>query len=135
MGRPYSRLFLHRIIISHNTPQSKHFLQRHIDIKDGILLHSLASTVASFNVAVFSGPFDSVSVRLYNQPAPTEGAEPYYRGVLDCFRKTFQREGARGFYKGFWSIWLRNCPHVVATFIIWEQLLALEAKYLLTKKQ
>ena len=98
-------------------------------------LHVAASMMASFNVALFASPVDSVSVRLYNQPAPTEGVKPFYTGVFDCFRKTFQREGARGFYKGFWSIWLRNCPHVVATFIIWEQLLALEAKYLLTKKQ
>ena len=93
-------------------------------------LHVVASMMASFNVAVFASPVDSVSVRLYNQPAPTEGVQPYYKGVFDCFRKTFQREGVSGLYKGFWSMWQRNGIHAVCTFLLWEQLLALEAKYL-----
>ena len=88
-------------------------------------------------------PFDTVSVRLYNQPAAAEGAAAYYTGFFDCIRKTYASEGVLGFYKGyvktgaqqsassrlgrFFPVWLRIAPHTVITFIVWEKLLAWEA--------
>lgn len=33
-------------------------------------------------------------------PVPAAGIEPMYRGTYDCAKKTVQREGFRGLYKG-----------------------------------
>lgn len=33
-------------------------------------------------------------------PKPAHSEPPIYTGTFDCAKKTFTREGARGFYKG-----------------------------------
>lgn len=33
-------------------------------------------------------------------PVPTGGESPLYKGTYDCAKKTVQREGFRGLYKG-----------------------------------
>ncbi|KAJ5248642.1 hypothetical protein N7468_000093 [Penicillium chermesinum] len=42
-------------------------------------------------------PFDTVKVRLQSQP---EHLPLRYTGPLDCFRQSFQADGARGLYRG-----------------------------------
>lgn len=39
-------------------------------------------------------------VRLQTMPLPAPGTAPLYTGTYDCARKTVQREGFRGLYKG-----------------------------------
>lgn len=43
---------------------------------------------------------DTVKVRLQTMPLPKPGETPLYSGTFDCFRKTIQKEGFRGLYKG-----------------------------------
>uniref|UniRef100_A0A336M9T3 CSON007573 protein n=1 Tax=Culicoides sonorensis TaxID=179676 RepID=A0A336M9T3_CULSO len=45
-------------------------------------------------------PLDTIKVRLQTMPIPEKGMEPLYRGTFDCAKKTVQREGFRGLYKG-----------------------------------
>lgn len=45
-------------------------------------------------------PMDTVKVRLQTMAVPKPGESPLYTGTWDCFRKTVQREGFRGLYKG-----------------------------------
>ncbi|KAG4073163.1 hypothetical protein HA402_002552 [Bradysia odoriphaga] len=45
-------------------------------------------------------PLDTIKVRLQTMPLPAPGAAPMYTGTYDCARKTVQREGFRGLYKG-----------------------------------
>lgn len=45
-------------------------------------------------------PLDTIKVRLQTMPLPAAGEQPLYKGTLDCARKTVQREGFRGLYKG-----------------------------------
>lgn len=41
-----------------------------------------------------------IKVRLQTMPVPTAGESPRYAGTYDCAKKTIQREGFRGLYKG-----------------------------------
>lgn len=41
-----------------------------------------------------------IQVRLQTMPVPAAGIAPLYRGTYDCAKKTVQREGFRGLYKG-----------------------------------
>lgn len=45
-------------------------------------------------------PLDTIKVRLQTMPLPAAGQKPQYAGTYDCARKTVQREGFRGLYKG-----------------------------------
>ncbi|KAJ0174477.1 hypothetical protein K1T71_009585 [Dendrolimus kikuchii] len=50
---------------------------------------------------VLSGhPMDTIKVRLQTMPVPKPGEVALYAGTWDCFKKTVQREGFRGLYKG-----------------------------------
>ena len=31
--------------------------------------------------------------------------------------------------QGFWSVYMRNAPHNLFTFVLWEQLIALEERW------
>ncbi|GLH06736.1 hypothetical protein R5R35_007938 [Gryllus longicercus] len=45
-------------------------------------------------------PFDTIKVRLQTMPKPAPGEQPLYTGTVDCVKKTVQKEGLRGLYKG-----------------------------------
>ncbi|XP_026756082.1 congested-like trachea protein [Galleria mellonella] len=45
-------------------------------------------------------PMDTIKVRLQTMPIPKPGEVALYGGTWDCFRKTIQKEGFRGLYKG-----------------------------------
>ncbi|XP_059617115.1 congested-like trachea protein [Phlebotomus argentipes] len=45
-------------------------------------------------------PLDTIKVRLQTMPVPEAGQSPLYAGTWDCAKKTIQREGFRGLYKG-----------------------------------
>ncbi|KAI9168610.1 hypothetical protein H9P43_007983 [Blastocladiella emersonii ATCC 22665] len=48
-------------------------------------------------------PADTVKVRLQSQPISSDGKPKLFAGPVDCFRKTVQREGVRGLYRGLSS--------------------------------
>uniref|UniRef100_U5EY98 Putative solute carrier family 25 carnitine/acylcarnitine translocase n=1 Tax=Corethrella appendiculata TaxID=1370023 RepID=U5EY98_9DIPT len=45
-------------------------------------------------------PLDTIKVRLQTMPLPEAGKQPLYAGTYDCAKKTVQREGFKGLYKG-----------------------------------
>ncbi|XP_014259579.1 mitochondrial carnitine/acylcarnitine carrier protein [Cimex lectularius] len=45
-------------------------------------------------------PLDTIKVRLQTMPKPLAGESPMYRGTFDCAKKTVQKEGFSGLYKG-----------------------------------
>ncbi|CAB3365895.1 Hypothetical predicted protein [Cloeon dipterum] len=45
-------------------------------------------------------PLDTIKVRLQTMPRPKPGETPLYAGTFDCAKKTVQREGVKGLYKG-----------------------------------
>jgi len=67
-------------------------------------------------------PFDVVSTRLYNQGTDLAGRGLLYRGVTDCFVRTFAAEGLLGFYKGCGASFFRLGPHTVLSLVFWDEL-------------
>jgi len=61
-------------------------------LKD-IICGSLAGIVGKY----IEYPFDTVKVRLQSQP---DGVPLRYTGPLDCFKKSLQRDGFLGIYRG-----------------------------------
>ncbi|XP_066996720.2 mitochondrial carnitine/acylcarnitine carrier protein [Anabrus simplex] len=45
-------------------------------------------------------PLDTIKVRLQTMPKHAPGEAPLYTGTWDCAKKTVQKEGVRGLYKG-----------------------------------
>jgi len=60
--------------------------------------------------------------RLYNQPLGPSGEGTLYSGAVDCAQSLARSEGLRGFYRGFWSHYIRVGPHYVLTFTFLEQI-------------
>lgn len=109
--------------------QCKAFAQEKFK-SDGIAVHIASSMAAGFLVSCAMAPFDTISVRLYNQPAVgSPFQKPYYAGWFDCVYKTYRAEGFTGFYKGFWPVYFRIGPHTILTFLFWEELIKLEEKF------
>lgn len=87
----------------------------------GTPLHLVASFIASTAATLVMQPLDLVSSRLMNQPVGPNGIGTYYTGAVDCARKTFEREGMRGFWRGGLANWMRVCPQYMLTFVLVEQ--------------
>eukprot|EP00123_Amoebidium_parasiticum_P008474 comp18833_c1_seq1/m.20832 comp18833_c1_seq1/g.20832 ORF comp18833_c1_seq1/g.20832 comp18833_c1_seq1/m.20832 type:complete len:303 (-) comp18833_c1_seq1:78-986(-) len=66
----------------------------------------LGGTVGGIFQALVGHPLDTIKVRLQNQ-----GNKVIYKGTVDCFRQTVQKEGFLGLYKGLSS------PLVMAGFL------------------
>ncbi len=71
-----------------------------------------ASAISGVFTALFSLPFDNMKTRLQKMKANPDGTLPY-SGLLDCFKKTFGREGIRGLYAGLPTYYFRMAPHAM----------------------
>lgn len=91
-------------------------------LADAPPLHMLASLCGAFAGICCNQPLDVVRNRLYSQPLGADGEGLLYRGALDCANSLAQDEGLRGFYRGFWSHYIRVGPHYVLTFTFLEQI-------------
>jgi hypothetical protein len=96
--------------------------QQGIIENDGLFLHTCTAFVSGFVSTVASSPFDVVKSRVMGQPVDATGKGTLYSGMLDCFSKSFLREGAFSLYRGFWPNFGRVVPRVTLVFIVMEQL-------------
>ncbi|XP_050209354.1 mitochondrial uncoupling protein 5-like [Mercurialis annua] len=87
---------------------------------DGIRTHVAASLAAGFVAAVASNPVDVIKTRIMNMTV-VAGAEPPYKGGLDCAVKTVRGEGLMALYKGFVPTISRQGPFTVVLFVTLEQ--------------
>ncbi|CAA6659648.1 unnamed protein product [Spirodela intermedia] len=55
--------------------------------------------------------------RMQAQPTNTDAA---YEGMMDCFLRTYQREGLSGFYKGIFPNLLKVVPAASITYLVYE---------------
>ncbi|VDK56114.1 unnamed protein product [Anisakis simplex] len=74
------------------------------------LLYSSASKIVATTLTF---PYQLLRTRLQDQHAD-------YRGVWDVCKRTFQKEGIFGFYKGLYMANIRQVPAAVVTFITYE---------------
>jgi len=86
---------------------------------DATPLHIVASLCGGLAGICCNHPLDLVRNRLYNQPI---NEPPLYTSAVDCARKVLASDGVLGFYRGFWSHYMRVGPHYVITFVFLEKI-------------
>lgn len=89
-------------------------------MRDGLGTHVTASFAAGFVAAVASNPVDVIKTRVMNMKVEA-GAEPPYKGALDCVVKTVRSEGPLALYKGFVPTISRQGPFTMVLFVTLEQ--------------
>lgn len=94
-----------------------------------VLTSLIASIIGGFFQTMMITPFDLVSTRLYNQGVDANGKGILYRGITDCFIKTWQTEGTTGFYKGVSANYMRLAPHGALCLVFWDILKEMKSKY------
>lgn len=108
----------------------KSALLRHGLAREGVKLHFATAMCSGFIATAASSPFDVVKARVMSQPRAPSGAGMLYSGPWDCFAKSFQAEGLRFAYRGFWPNYMCKGPTVVLLFLIYEQVQALGDRWL-----
>ncbi|KAJ2614030.1 Mitochondrial carrier protein ymc2 [Coemansia sp. RSA 1365] len=86
------------------------------EISSGLVC--LYGAAAGFAMWLTSYPIDVVKSKM--QTDGFSGSSQKYSGSIDCIRKTFEKEGLRGFFRGISPCLLRAAPANAATFIGFE---------------
>ncbi|CAO2161499.1 unnamed protein product [Urochloa humidicola] len=80
-----------------------------------------ASAVSGFFASACSLPFDYVKTQIQKMQPDANGKYPY-AGSLDCVMKTLKSGGPFKFYTGFPVYCVRIAPHVMLTWIFFNQI-------------
>ncbi|KAK9822131.1 hypothetical protein WJX74_009601 [Apatococcus lobatus] len=83
--------------------------------KDNVLCHLVSGLGAGFVAVCVGSPVDVVKSRMMGDK------DNLYKGVLDCFGKTFRNEGMLAFYNGFIPNFARLGSWNVVMFLTVEQ--------------
>ncbi|KAF2881610.1 hypothetical protein ILUMI_24553 [Ignelater luminosus] len=81
----------------------------------------IAGGLAGVTSWICTIPFDVIKSRIQSD----NPNNPQYKGMIDCFQKSFKAEGPGVFVKGFWLIIARAFPVNAAVFLGYEYCLAL----------
>ena len=79
--------------------QLTEFMARHLGDFPGIKF--VSAYYAAIIGCVLATPFDNMKTKMMRQVVNEKGKLPY-ANMTDCFLKTLAREGASGFYVGYW---------------------------------
>lgn len=86
----------------------KCYMTRYGYMEEGPVLHFTSSAMAGFVACCFATPFDTIKVRIMNQPICEVTKKPmYYSGVFNCIKIMAAKEGLLTFYRGFFAAWPR----------------------------
>ncbi|XBW37219.1 hypothetical protein QEN19_002801 [Hanseniaspora menglaensis] len=95
---------------------AKNFLLKHDIMSEGTPLHLTASTISGLGVGIVMNPWDVILTRIYNQQGHS-----FYKGPIDCLKKTIKAEGILALYKGFGAQLFRIAPHTIMCLTFMEQ--------------
>lgn len=91
--------------------------------EDGFSLHLVSALAAGLLATIASSPFDVVKSRIMSQPLnPVTGQGLWYKGMTDCWLKSFRSEGVFFMWSGFWPNYFNKGPTVALFFILYERL-------------
>lgn len=85
--------------------------------KADTLTNLLAAAISGVACSFCSLPFDNVKTKLQKMKAGPDGKFPY-DGIVDCFSKTYRREGITGFWAGYSAFYLRVAPHAMILLLL-----------------
>ncbi|KAG8460332.1 hypothetical protein KFE25_011823 [Diacronema lutheri] len=109
--------------------QAKEAIDELVGQKDSRVGIAGASLLSGVVGSVFSLPFDYVKTQIQRmKPDPTSGELPF-SGALQCFTKTLAEHGPLRFYAGLGTYTTRIAPMITLTWLLLEQLSALEKRY------
>ncbi|CDR97047.1 mitochondrial carrier protein family protein, putative [Babesia bigemina] len=85
-------------------------------IKSKSMLSVVSSGISAYFAVLASLPFDYVKTCLQKQ----NSGGPQYKGVTDCFIKTYKQGGIRLFYASYSAFYMRIAPHIIITLLLRE---------------
>lgn len=92
---------------------AKHYLKDKYEIKEGLLLHTIASLITGVSAATFASPFDVIKTRAMNSETKISTAEI----VINLIKK----EGPFALLSGWLPSYLRLAPHALIAFPLFEK--------------
>ncbi|CAN1762010.1 Mitochondrial carrier protein CoAc2 [Linum perenne] len=100
------------------------------DVGRGPVLDLVAGSFAGGTAVLFTYPLDLVRTKLAYQVVGVPklnlpgvvGSEQMYRGIADCFAKTFRESGLRGLYRGVAPSLYGIFPYAGLKFYIYEEM-------------
>ena len=78
----------------------------------------IGANISAFFAIGASMPMDVVKSRQMSMR--TDGTKPEYTGMIDCFQKTYQRNGILVFWRGFLPAFVKLAPYTVISFTALE---------------
>ena len=75
-----------------------------------------ASLIAGACASCLALPFDNIKTKLQKMKA-VDGKMPY-AGVMDCFRKSIQKEGTAKLWVGLNTFYIRVAPHAIISLVV-----------------
>ena len=91
---------------------AKHYLKDKYEIKEGLLLHTIASLITGVSAATFASPFDVIKTRAMNSETKISTAE--------IVMNLLKREGPSALLSGWLPSYLRLAPHALIAFPLFE---------------
>jgi solute carrier family 25 folate transporter 32 len=86
---------------------------------DSIVTPALCGVMSKGITSFLLYPLNVMRTRI-QQNQFVEGADMKYKGLSDCFKKIWEIEGPRGFYKGFVASTMRSIPSNAIFFFFFE---------------
>jgi hypothetical protein len=101
----------------------KHSLLEHSPLEEGLVVHVTASMFAGIMAATVSSPADVLKTKIMNQCRHTRPDQYHQSKIIrNVLISIFQKEGIKGFFKGWLPNWIRIGPHTILSLLAYEEL-------------
>lgn len=99
----------------------EYFSEKLSEDQNSTKIRLLSSAGSGFVSSFVSLPFDNVKTKLQKMNKLPSGLNPY-NGVLDCLKKTVEKEGISGLWVGYPTYYFRVAPHAMTALLVLDYL-------------